>query len=441
MHPSTIADEIQVHRRWLSPSYTYELPLVVERGEGAYVWDVEGTRYLDMVAGLASCSTGHAHPRVVKAIQQQAARFLHVSSSDVYHPLQARLAERLAGLCPWMEVPTVYFGTGGADATEAAIKLARYHTKRPYVLGFYRGFHGRSYGAMSLTASRPVQRDGFGPHLPGILHAPYPYPLREAVGYPTTDQCLAFLRETLATHYCSPREIAAVILEPIQGEGGYVPAPDAFLRGLQAFCREHGILLVMDEVQSGMGRTGTWWAHQHIEGLHPDVVLSAKGIASGLPLCAVIAPRAVMSWPPGSHASTFGGNPLSCAAALETLAILEQEILPGLPEKAKVLMARLQAIQARFPAHVAQVRGRGLMIGLELVDPNETGESETSLGALTPNPALLREVIHRLFHYHRIYTIGCGQSTLRLCPPLMISPEALHTFTDALEECLHHVVR
>jgi 4-aminobutyrate aminotransferase len=427
MNTPDVATDSTPNHEWLSPSYTFEYPLVVERGEGCTLWDVNGQPYLDMMAGLASCSTGHSHPDVVQAIQAQASRFIHVSSSDFRHPLQAELAEALGGLCPWMEHPKVWFGCGGADVTEAALKLVRYHTKRPYVLGFYRGFHGRTFGAMSLTASKPVQREGFGAMLPGMIHAPYPYPLHESVGHPTTAQCVQFITRTLAEHYCNPSEIAAVFVEPIQGEGGYIPAPPEFLLALQAFCSTHGIIMVMDEVQSGMGRTGKWWGHQHTPSLEPDIVLSAKGIASGMPLSALIAPAYLMTWPPGSHANTFGANPLSCAASLATLHIIEQDVLPTLPKRASVFKHCLERLRERFPKVLAEVRGKGFMLGVEFVKDPIT---------LAPNPELLHAVLRRLYTHHAIIAISCGRSTLRLCPPLVISTEELQRFTVALEECL-----
>jgi len=416
----------------ISPSYTREVPLVVDRAHGMFLYSPEGTPYLDMAAGLATCSTGHTHPKVVKAIQDQAERFVHVSSSDFYQAPQVILAERLSALCPWMGSARVWFGCGGADVTEAAIKMARYHTKRPMVLSFLRGFHGRSYGAMSLTASKPVQKQGFHPLMGGVLHAPYPYTLREKEGHLTEAQCIHYLDKLLAEHVCAPDEIAAVIIEPIQGEGGYIPAPAGFLRYVQHFARKHGIVLVMDEVQSGMMRAGKWWAHQHIDGVEPDVILTAKGIASGMPLSAMIARSHMMDWPAGSHANTFGGNPISCQAALATLDVIEQDIAPTMQERADYLKKELLTLQAKYPDRLVEIRGKGLMLGVEFV---------TDMKTLTPDVHVLNTVCQHLFHDHQIVVIGCGKSTLRLCPPLIIERQHIRRFIMALDAVLEALVR
>jgi 4-aminobutyrate aminotransferase len=415
----------------MSPSYTRDFPLVVDRAHGMFLYSPEGMPYLDMAAGLATCSTGHTHPAVVRAIQEQAEQFIHVSSSDFYHAPQVQLAERLATLCPWMSNARVFFGCGGADATEAAIKMARYHTKRPIVLSFLRGFHGRSYGAMSLTASKPFQKKGFHPLMGGVLHAPYPYPLREKEGHLTEAQCIHYLEKLLTEHACAPDEIAAIIIEPIQGEGGYLPAPAGFLRYVHYFAKTHGIVMVMDEVQSGMMRTGKWWAHQHIEGIEPDVVLTAKGIASGMPLSAMIARVPLMDWPAGSHANTFGGNPISCQAALATLDVLTNEVQPTIIDRAQYLKNELLRLQQKYPDRLADVRGKGLMLGVELVTDAKT---------LAPDEALLHAVCQRLFYHHQIVAIGCGKSTLRLCPPLIIQRQHIRRFIMALDETLEHLL-
>ena len=413
MHPSALfhndAALITADGEHLSPSYTRHLPLVVHRAQGCYLYSANNQRYLDFSAGLAVCSTGHAHPKVVAAITQQAQRFLHVSSSDFYFDLQVELAQQMKATLPHMGTGAkVYFGCSGAEATEAAMKLARYHTGRPSIIGFYNSFHGRSYGALSLTNSQVKYRQGMGPFLPNVFHAPYPQ--SEAA----VEHCLHQLEHQLLAHTVPPSEVAAIIVEPIQGEGGYFVAPPAFLLGLQALCRRHGMLLVSDEVQSGVGRTGRFWAGDHVAGWEPDVVLSAKGLASGLPLCAVVAKEGVMNWPAGAHAATFGGNPLSCAAALATLAVLKEEaLLENAAAQGEVLSQGLQALAKAFPAAQLAVRGRGLMLALEA-------------GALLPAHAHLslpqqRDALLTACFERGLVLVGCGAQALRLCPPLVLN--------------------
>ncbi len=352
--------------RFVSPSYTRDYPFVIARGEGAVVEDVDGNCFLDCAAGIAVNSTGVSHPDVVRAITEQAQKFIHMSGTDFYYEPQVRLAETLASIAPIEGDVRTFFANSGTETTEAAIKLSRYHTKRQGIIAFFGGFHGRSLGALSLTASKAIQRRGFGPMMPGVYHAPYPDPYRFAG---SADACaaaaLAFIKEQLLVHLVAPDEIAAIVVEPIQGEGGYVVPPDAFLQGLRELTTEHGMLLVVDEVQSGMGRTGKMFACDHL-GLKADVVNIAKGIASGLPLGVTCARADIMTWPPGAHASTFGGNPVSCAAANATIKLLQDGLVANAAAVGAHLLDGFRALQAKHPV-IGDVRGKGLMIGIELV--------------------------------------------------------------------------
>jgi 4-aminobutyrate aminotransferase len=414
----------------LSPSYTRDFPLVVSHALGMHLFTPEGKQYLDFGAGLAVCSTGHRHPQVQAAIEAQLNKVWHVSSSDYYEPLQIELAETLKRLTPWLgQAATVYFGNSGAEAVEASLKLARFHTQRPAVVSFERGFHGRTFGAMSLTASKPHYSAGFAPLVPQVFHAPYPYPLRDSLlGLNVTDsvtQCLTYIEKTLFTQLASPETIAAFVVEAIQGEGGYIVPPDDFLLGLQAIAQKHGILVVCDEVQSGAGRTGKFWASQHVKGFEPDILLTAKGLASGLPLCAVIAKEGIMNWAYGSHASTFGGNPLACASALATVALLEG----GLIQQAHcvgelVLKPALEVLQRAFPQHIAEVRGRGLMLAIELM---ENGKN--------PSATKQQKVLQGLFEAG-IVAVGCGCNSVRFCPPLIVEGVHCKQLTEALRAIL-----
>ena len=414
----------------LSPSYTRDFPLVISHGLGMYLYTPEGKQYLDFGAGLAVCSTGHRHPIVRAAIEAQLNTLWHVSSSDYYEPTQIQLAETLKRLTPWLgDDATVYFGNSGAEATEAALKLARFHTQRPVVVSFERGFHGRTFGAMSLTASKPHYQAGFSPLVPQVFHAPYPYPYRNELSgidaETSVQHCLNYLEETLFNEIAPPETIAAFFVEAVQGEGGYIVPPDSFLLGLQAIARKHNILVVCDEVQSGVGRTGQFWACQHIQGFEPDVLLSAKGLASGLPLCAVIARGGVMNWQAGSHASTFGGNPLACASALATVALVEE----SLAENARligetVLKPALAALQQAFPQHIGDVRGRGLMLAIELVE-----------NGTNPSPQKQVKVLQGLFEAG-IIAVGCGCNSVRFCPPLIVEQHHCVQLLNALQTIL-----
>ncbi len=414
-------------RQYVSPSYTRDYPFVIARGEGAVVEDVDGNRFLDCAAGIAVNSTGVSHPDVVKAISDQAAKFIHMSGTDFYYEPQVRLAEELASIAPidGGQVRT-FFGNSGTEATEAAIKLSRYHTKRQGIIAFLGAFHGRSMGSLSLTASKAVQRRGFGPFLPGVYHAPYPDPYRASSPDAATAASLSYIEDQLFTHLVSPDEIGAIVVEPIQGEGGYIVPPPAFLHGLRELTKKHGMLLVIDEVQSGMGRTGKMFASDHI-GLKGDVVTIAKGIASGLPLGVACARADVMSWPPGAHASTFGGNPVACAAAITTLRLLKEQFIANAATVGEHLMNGLRALQDKHPI-IGDVRGRGLMIGIELVRDRQTKER-----APDERNALVQAAFRR-----GVLVLGAGKNALRLAPPLVLTraqaDSVLRVLDDALAE-------
>jgi 4-aminobutyrate aminotransferase len=423
----------QVLRRdaqFISPSYTRGYPLVAKSGRGATVEDVDGNVFLDFAAGIAVVSTGHCHPRVVEAIQKQAAELIHISGTDFYVPNMVDLAERLAAVAPGKEAKKVYFGNSGTEAIEAAIKLARYHTRRDKFIAFYGCFHGRTLGALSLTASKAVQRKGFGALLAGVFHIPYPNSYRCPYGNPSPCTCVeaaTFLEREIFKCLVDPEEVAAVFIEPIQGEGGYVPAPKEFLLELQRICRKHGILLVCDEVQSGMGRTGKWWASDH-SGIEPDILCVAKGIASGMPLSATIARASLMDWKPGAHASTFGGNPVCVAAALATMDLLESQYIENARLVGEFLMGRMADWPARHKI-VGDVRGKGLMIGVEIVRDQKTKERAGDL----------REAIVNRAFEKGLLLLGAGENTIRVAPPLLVDEEQAEFAAQVLETCISEV--
>ena len=415
-------DVIARDAQFLSPSYTRSYPLVAKSGRGAMVEDVDGNLFLDFAAGIAVVSTGHCHPRIVEAIQRQAAELIHISGTDFYLPIMVELAERLATIAPGKEPKKVYFGNSGTEAVEAAIKLARYHTRRDKIIAFHGCFHGRTLGALSLTASKAVQRKGFGALLSGVFHMPYPNSYRG----PWTES-ISFLENELFKRLVDPQEVAAIFIEPIQGEGGYVPAPAEFLLELQSICRKNGILLVADEVQSGMGRTGKWWAGDHA-GLEPDILCVAKGIASGMPLSATITRASLMDWKPGAHASTFGGNPVCVAAALATMDLLETQYIENARRVGEYLMGRMADWPARHRI-VGDVRGKGLMIGVEIVRDRTTKERAGDF----------REaIIDRAFE-KGLLLLGAGENTIRIAPPLVIDEEQADFAARTLEECIREV--
>ena len=410
----------------LSTSYTRSYPLVMKRGEGAVVEDVDGNRFLDFAAGIAVVATGHSHPNVVRAVQKQAAEFLHMSGTDFYYETMVELAERLAALSPVPGPKRVYFGNSGAEANEAAIKLARFHTGRDKFIACFGAFHGRTMGALSLNGSKVIQRRGFHPPLP-VYHIPYPNPYR-ADAYKTPAghamDCVRVLEDQLFKSVLPPEEVAAIFVEPVQGEGGYLVPPKEFHQELRRIADKYGILLVHDEVQCGMGRTGRMFASEHF-GVQPDIVTTAKGIASGMPLSATIARADIMNWPPGAHASTFGGNPVSIAAALATLDLLEEGLVGNAATIGAYMMKRLQTWPARF-RHVGEVRGLGLMIGIELVADQHTKERAPEL----------RDSLECMAFERGLLILGAGANSIRLCPPLVINHEQADFALDTLEQCL-----
>jgi 4-aminobutyrate aminotransferase len=418
---------IERDARVVSPSYTRGYPLVVERGEGAIVEDVDGNRFLDFNAGIAVVATGHCHPRVVEAIQKQAARLIHMSGTDFYYEGMVALAEKLAEIAPGDAPRRVSFGNSGAEAIEGSIKLARYATGRDKIIAFFGSFHGRTMGALSLTARKAVQRAGFGPLIPGVVHAPYPYCYRCPFGREPEGcavECVKHIEDTLLKTIAPPEETAAIVVEPVQGEGGYVVPPKKFFDELARVAEQNGILLIFDEVQSGMGRTGKMWAAEHF-GAVPDIFAVAKGIASGMPLGATVARADLMTWPPGAHASTFGGNPVSCAAALVTIALLEEGLMENAARMGAYLMDRMRDWPRRF-ANVGEVRGLGLMIGIELVRDQRTKEKA---------PELRDQVVARAFE-RGLLVLGAGDTAIRLCPPLVITRDQCDFAMETLEECL-----
>jgi 4-aminobutyrate aminotransferase len=416
----------------LSPSYTRDYPLVAKAGRGAIIEDLDGNTFLDFAAGIAVVATGHCHPDVVAAIQKQAAQLIHMSGTDFYYPNLVELAEKLASITPGKEPKRVYFGNSGAEAIEAAIKLAKYHTKRDMLVAFHGAFHGRTIGALSLTASRSVQRKGFGTLLAGVFHMPYPDTYRGTYGVRpecASEDCLNYLENELFRRRVDPEEVAGIFIEPIQGEGGYLPAPPEFLQGLQRICRKYGILLVVDEVQSGMGRTGKWWACEYA-GIEPDILCTAKGIASGMPLSAMIARRSVMNWTPGAHASTFGGNPVCIAASLATIRLLQKEYMSNAARMGEFIMQRTGNWREKHKI-VGDIRGRGLMIGIEFVRDQKTKEKA---------PDLRNQVVQQAFH-KGLLVLGSGDTTLRLCPPLLIDDEQAGFAIRTLDEVITEVER
>ena len=399
-----------------SPSYTRGYPLAIASGRGCSVEDVDGHVFLDMTAGIAVAATGHAHPQVVEAIQQQAGQFLHMSGTDFYYAPAVELAESLAARAPF-PVPTsgararVFFTNSGTESVEGALKLARYYTGRSRIIAFLGGFHGRTYGAMSLTASKAVQCSGFGPLLPGITHIPY-----------GTHASLDTLEQTLFPSMLPPQEVAAIVVEPIQGEGGYIVPEDGFLQRIREICDRHGILMVVDEIQAGMGRTGKLWAIEHW-GVQPDIVTVAKGIASGLPLGAILSRPHLMTWPPGSHANTFGGNPVACAAANVTLRLLERGLVDNARRMGDLLQTELTQLADRFDC-LSPPRGKGLMVAVDLLDGD--GDLDRDL----------RDRVVDAAFYRGLLLLGCGKAAIRFCPPLVIDGEQIQMAVKIFGEAI-----
>jgi 4-aminobutyrate aminotransferase len=405
-----------------SPSLTRAYPLVAESGKGCVVTDVDGNRFLDFAAGIAVASTGHSHPAVVQAIKDQADLLIHIAATDFYEPRYLEFMERLAAIAPFSEKARVFLTNSGTEAVEGAIKLARYHTHRPGIIAFEGGFHGRTLGALSLTNSKIKQRAGFGPLLPMVHHSPFPRirAWREGSGGDGSAE-LAYLRSAILGRIIAPTDVAAIVVEPVQGEGGYFPAPATFLAGLRELCDEHGILLVADEIQSGMGRTGRWWAMQHA-GIEPDIVTTAKGIASGMPIGAFIARDSVWTWPPGAHGSTFAGNPVCAAAGLATLDLLEGGLIDNAAQTGNLLRAGLEAVAERHGG-VRDVRGMGLMLGMEF-DSHEAANA-----------------VQQAAFERGLLVLECGEASLRFSPPLIVDADDVATALRILNEALDAAVR
>jgi 4-aminobutyrate aminotransferase len=414
--------------RCISPSYPRDYPFVMSYGRGSEAWDVDGFRYIDFAAGIAVTSTGHCHPQVVRAIQEQAARFIHISP-DYYHELAVELAEKLNHIVPIAEETQTFFANSGSEAVEAALKLARYATGRERFIGFYGGFHGRTMGALAFTASKYVQQARFFPAMPGVTHVPYSNPYRcphnrDGAACQTGCMCADYIEDVILTQAVPAEEVAGILVEPIQGEGGYVVPADNFLPRLRQICDKYGILLIADEVQSGIGRTGKWFAIEHW-GVTADIVCIAKGIASGMPIGAMVARRSLMTWPPGAHGNTFGGNPVACAAALATLRLVGEGGMENAAQIGEYILDALAELQARHPS-IGNVRGKGLMIGVEFVKDRTTKE---------PAQELRNEVVHNAFH-RGLLLLGCGTNVVRIAPALNISKELVDEGLEIFEEAI-----
>jgi 4-aminobutyrate aminotransferase len=400
-----------------SPSLTRAYPLVAESGSGYFVTDVDGNRFLDFAAGIAVASTGHSHPAVVAAIKEQADRLIHIAATDFYEPRYVEFMERLAAIAPFEEKARVFLTNSGTEAIEGAIKLARHHTHRAGIIAFEGGFHGRTMGALSLTNSKVKQRAGFGPLLPMVHHSPFPHirAWREGSGGDGSAE-LEVLRTSIFGRLIAPSDVAAIVIEPIQGEGGYFPAPASFLAALREICDEHGILLIADEIPSGKGRTGRWWAIEHAD-IEPDIVTTAKGIASGMPLGAFIARESIWTWPPGAHGSTFAGNPVCVAAGLATLDLIDSELMANARAMGERLRAGLERV-AVGSGSVRDIRGQGLMIGVEF------GSHDAA------------NAVQQAAFEHGLLTLECGQASLRFSPPLIVDDAAVDTAVAIFAEAL-----
>ena len=415
-------------RKVVSPSYPRAYPFVMDHGQGSEIWDVDGNRYIDLASGIAVCSTGYSHPKVVEAITRQAQRYLHIGS-DFYNPEWVELSERLSELAPFKEPARVFMANSGTESVEAAIKLARHHTGRQRFIGFYGAFHGRTMGSLAFTASKPVYRSGFLPLMGGVSHVPFPNPYRPVLrdnGADYGETVVHYIEDVVLRYSVPPEDCAGILVEPIQGEGGYIVPPDGFFPALRRLCDKYGILLIVDEVQSGIGRTGKMWAIEHW-GIEPDIVTSAKGLASGIPVGAMIARESVMDWPTGAHGNTFGGNPIAAVAAMATLDLVQSELMQNAAEQGEYIMDALEEIQARHRT-IGEVRGKGLMIGVEFVLDRESKQ---------PAHDLREHFVQKAFR-KGLVTLGCGESTVRIAPPLVIDrptiDEALTLFEEAITE-------
>ncbi len=411
----------------ISPSYPRGYPFVMDHGFGTEVWDVDGNRFLDFAAGIAVVSTGHSHPEVVKAIQQQAEKFIHISS-DFYHDSWVRLGEKLDEIAPFEESAISFMSNSGTESVEAALKLARYDTGRSQYIGFLGGFHGRTLGSLSFTASKPIYRDGFYPLMSGVIHVPFPNSYRPVLqaqaGEDDGEAVIRYLEDQILGKLVPGEEVAGILVEPIQGEGGYVVPPPGFFPALRDLCNRYGILLIADEVQSGMGRTGKWWAIEHF-GVEPDIICIGKGIASGVPLGAMVARKSVVSWPKGSHGNTYGGNPLACSAALASINLIEEQYMQNAAEVGEYTLDALEEIKVRHRS-IGEVRGIGLMIGVEFVEDQDSKQPAHDLQERIVNLAFERGLL----------MLGCGRSAIRISPPLSVSRSEIDDGLEIFEEAI-----
>jgi 4-aminobutyrate aminotransferase len=422
---------VRKDEKFISPSYGRFYPLVVESGKGCIVKDVDGNEYIDFNSGLVCMGVGHNHPKVVAAIKNQCDRFLHYSNTDFYYREVVDLAEKLVQITPGGPEKKVYFGNSGAEAVEAAVKLAKWHSRRQLFIGFTGAFHGRTIGALSFTASKPTQKRYFFPLMPGVTHVPYAYCYRcpFKLTYPECHYwCVDFIDEYVLQKYVPPEDTAAILFESIQGEGGYVVPPPEYFQRMKKLADKYGLLLIDDEVQSGMGRTGKWFAIEHW-GVEPDIVCTAKALASGLPLGATIAKAKIMDWVPGSHASTFGGNPLSCVAASAVIDIVKEEkLLENATKQGSYILKRLAELKEQSEI-VGDVRGKGLMIGMEIVEDKESKK---------PAPQKVTEIMMRSWK-RGINVITCGASTIRIAPPIIITRDLVDSALDIIEDVTKEV--
>ncbi len=418
---------IERDHKVVSPSYPRGYPFVMDHGKGSEVWDVDGNRFLDFMGGIAVVSTGYSHPKVVKAIQEQAEKFIHISS-DFYHENWIRLAEKLDEIAPFKEDALSFMTNSGTEAVETAIKLARYHTKRSNFIGFTGAFHGRTMGAVTFTASKAKYHGGFYPLMNGVTHAPFPNPYRPVLerrkGEDYGEAVVRYIEDEILNQILPPKDVAGILVETIQGEGGYIVPPEGFYPALRKLCDKYDILMILDEVQCGMGRTGKWWAIEHF-GVEPDMITSAKGIASGMPLGACIARKSVMNWEAGTHGNTYGGNPISCAASLATIDLIENGYLQNAAEVGEYAMDALEEIKSRHPS-IGDVRGKGLMIGVEFIKDRETKEPDHDL----------TERVVELGYERGLLMLSCGKSVIRIAPPLAITKSEMEAGLKIFEDAL-----
>ena len=421
---------IKIDEEVMSTSYTRVYPLVVKKGKGVWIEDIDGNTFLDFTAGIAVCSTGHCHPKVVEAIKNQVDQLIHMSGTDFYYSPQILLAKKLNSLFDDNIQRRVYFGNSGAEAVESAFKLARYYTKRKLNIAFIGAFHGRTMGALSLTGSKAVQKKYFSPMVPGVIHAPYAYCYRcpyLLTPHTCKGECTSYIEDVLFKTITPPEEVAAIFVEPIQGEGGYIVPPKKFHTSLSEIAKKYNILLVADEVQSGMGRTGKMFAMEHF-GVTPDIIALAKGIASGMPLGLSIAKEEIMDWESGSHASTFGGNPISCQAAIATIDLLLDSLVENARVQGKYLKNELKKLQKSHEC-IGDVRGKGLMLGIELVE-----DRETKCHAVELRDKIINEAFHK-----GLLLLGCGKSSIRFSPGLVVSREEINTCLNIFGDIITHL--